>query len=188
MSGQRRIKLRAVDGDDLQVVSACLQDALVPLREVAFLKKEARFVMVANRFRWELGGEPAKPDGERSEPADAPTADAQREDAQGEDAQGEDARFEDDGSAPPFERTNCGVCFDRVERVRFRGIDPGSKHQILNLLAIESEPGSIDLLFSDDAAIRLDVSAVSCHLEDLGEPWPTRWHPDHDLDGEAERG
>ena len=170
------MKLRAVDGDDLQVLSACLQDALVPLREVAFLKKEARFVMVANRFRWELGREPEKPDGEGAGPADAPTAEAQ----------GEDARFEDDGPAPPFERTNCGVCFDRVERVRFRGIDPGSKHQILNLLAIESGSGSIDLLFSDDAAIRLDVSGVSCHLEDLGEPWPTRWHPDHDLDGEAE--
>ena len=99
-----------------------------------------------------------------------------------------DARFEDDDSSPPFERTNCGVCFDRVERVRLRGIERGAKDQILNLLAVETGPGSIDLLFSEDAAIRLDVAAISCHLEDLGEPWPTRWFPDHDLDAEAEHG
>ncbi len=170
MPENRPMKLRALDGHDLEVISACLQDALVPLREVTFLKKEGRFVMVANRFKWELGSEPAAQAAEQPETAD-PT---------------DDARFEDDPSEPPFERTNCGICFDRVKQVRFRGIDLTSKHQILNLLAIESGAGSIDLLFSDDAAIRLDVSAISCHLEDLGEPWPTRWHPVHDLDGEAE--
>lgn len=164
------MKLRALDGHDLAVISACLQDALVPLREVTFLKKEGRFVMVANRFKWELGRDPAAQGTEQLEPGD-PT---------------DDARFEDDQSEPPFERTNCGICFDRVKHVRFRGIDPASKHQILNLLAIESGTGSIDLLFSEGAAIRLDVSAVSCHLEDLGEPWQTRWHPVHKLDGEAE--
>ncbi len=161
------MKLRALDRYDLEVISACLQDALVPLREVTFLKKEGRFVMVANRFKWELGRDPAAQAAEQPETAD-------------------DARFEDNQSVPPFERTNCGICFDRVKHVRFRGIDLASKHQILNLLAIESGSGSIDLLFSDDAAIRLDVSAISCHLEDLGEPWPTRWHPVHNLDGEAE--
>ena len=167
MAENRHIKLRALDRHDLAVISACLQDALVPLREVAFLKKEGRFVMVANRFKWELGREPVAQEAGQPEPAG-------------------DARFEDDDTDPPFERTNCGVCFDRVKHVRFRGIDLASKHQILNLLAVESGPGSIDLLFSDNAAIRLDVSAISCHLEDLGEPWPTRWHPVHRLDGEAE--
>lgn len=184
MSENRRVKLRALDHDDLQVLSACLQDALVPLREVAFLKKERRFVMVANRFRWELGRGPGTPEAQDT----AGVGDGSQD--PGPQSYGDpasDARFEDDEPGPRFERTNCGVCFDAVERVRFRGIERGSEHQILNLLAIEGGSGSIDLLFSDDAAIRLDVAAVSCHLEDLGEPWPTRWHPDHDLDAEAER-
>lgn len=47
------LKLRARDAEDLAVISACLQDALLPLGEMAFLAPEHRFVMVANRFRWE---------------------------------------------------------------------------------------------------------------------------------------
>ena len=35
------LRLRALDQDDLQVVAACLQDALVPLREMAFMADES---------------------------------------------------------------------------------------------------------------------------------------------------
>jgi hypothetical protein len=48
------IKLRAQDAGDLAVISACLQDALVSVRDLAFDRDERRFVLVANRFRWEL--------------------------------------------------------------------------------------------------------------------------------------
>lgn len=176
MADDAPLKLRAVDPDDLKVVSACLQDALVPLREVAWLKRQGRFILVANRFRWEQGellnDEPEMPPEPTTPAGDARFAD--------------DASFTDDeGTAPPFQRTNCGLCFDRVNKVRFRGIDLASRHQILNLLAIEPVNSAIDLLFSEQAAIRLDVSGISCHLEDLGEPWLTRWRPKHTLDDEA---
>ena len=49
------LKLRAVDEDDLAVLSTVLQDALVPVAEMAWLAEEQRFVLVANRFRWEPG-------------------------------------------------------------------------------------------------------------------------------------
>jgi hypothetical protein len=49
------LKLRAEDADDLAVVSACLQDALVAVRDLAYLADEQSFVLVANRFRWESG-------------------------------------------------------------------------------------------------------------------------------------
>jgi hypothetical protein len=49
------LKLRAEDGADLAVVSACLQDALVPVCDLAFDRDERRFVLIANRFRWERG-------------------------------------------------------------------------------------------------------------------------------------
>ena len=53
MTRQGRLKLRARDPEDLRVLSACLQDALVPLADIAYLKPEQRFVLVVNRFMWE---------------------------------------------------------------------------------------------------------------------------------------
>ena len=49
------LKLRAEDPDDLAVISACLQDALVPVRDLAYDPQERTFLLVANRFRWEGG-------------------------------------------------------------------------------------------------------------------------------------
>lgn len=56
MTEPGRLRLRAADGDDIAVLSACLQDAVVPVADMAYLPGEARFVMVANRFRWEDAG------------------------------------------------------------------------------------------------------------------------------------
>jgi Protein of unknown function (DUF2948) len=49
------LRLRAEDADDLAVLSATLQDAVVAVRDIAFLSDERRFVFVASRFRWEHG-------------------------------------------------------------------------------------------------------------------------------------
>jgi hypothetical protein len=46
------IRLRAEDDEDLKIVSACLQDAILPIGDMGFLPDEKRFVMVVNRFRW----------------------------------------------------------------------------------------------------------------------------------------
>jgi DUF2948 family protein len=53
--GAAGLKLRAEDADDLAVLSACLQDAVVAVRDLAYLSEEGTFVLVANRFRWEHG-------------------------------------------------------------------------------------------------------------------------------------
>jgi Protein of unknown function (DUF2948) len=55
---RRAMKLRAEDADDLAVLSACLQDALVAVRDLGYLADEQCFVFVANRFRWETGLRP----------------------------------------------------------------------------------------------------------------------------------
>jgi hypothetical protein len=49
------LRLRAEDGQDLAVISACLQDALVAVRDLAFVPEDQKFLLVANRFRWESG-------------------------------------------------------------------------------------------------------------------------------------
>ncbi|CAN0498940.1 unnamed protein product, partial [Discosporangium mesarthrocarpum] len=46
------LKLGAVDADDLQVISAHMQDALVRVGDMKFQRTARRFVMMANRFNW----------------------------------------------------------------------------------------------------------------------------------------
>ena len=59
------LKLRAADAEDLAVISAILQDSLVTVGEMTYLPDESRFVLVANRFRWEPQSGPVPAKGER---------------------------------------------------------------------------------------------------------------------------
>jgi hypothetical protein len=34
-------------------------------------------------------------------------------------------------------------------------------------------------MFAGGAEIRLDVDAVTCHIDDMDEPWPTKVRPTH---------
>ena len=176
MTRQRRLKLRARDPEDLRVLSACLQDALVPLADIAFLKADQRFVLVVNRFMWESAPEAEALSAEVAAKAEAVSPGA---------AEG-DARFEDaEAAAPPYQRVNAGLTFDRVRAVRFRGFDARKRDEILNLLNLETEPGAVTLSFSGGGAIRLEVAEILCHLEDLGQPWPTHWRPRHEDEAAA---
>jgi hypothetical protein len=47
------LRLRAADADDLVVLSAHLQDAIVPVHDIGWRRGERVFAMVVNRFRWE---------------------------------------------------------------------------------------------------------------------------------------
>jgi hypothetical protein len=46
------LKLIALDAQDLAVISAHLQDAVLKVGDLAFLPREKRFAAVANRFDW----------------------------------------------------------------------------------------------------------------------------------------
>jgi hypothetical protein len=47
------LKLTAKDTEDLKVISAHMQDALVRLADIRYLAKSRQFAFVANRFAWE---------------------------------------------------------------------------------------------------------------------------------------
>lgn len=47
------LKLIAREADDIKVLSAILQDAVMTMGDLAFLPEQRRFAMVMNRFRWE---------------------------------------------------------------------------------------------------------------------------------------
>jgi len=46
------LKLIALDAEDLAIISAHLQDAVLKVADLAFLPREKRFAAVANRFDW----------------------------------------------------------------------------------------------------------------------------------------
>jgi hypothetical protein len=140
------LRLRAEDEEDLAVVSAILQDALVAVGEMAWLPEEKRFVLVANRFRWEPPGSVSRQD---------------------------------------FERCMTGLRIDAVTAVQRRGFRPRDRERLLVLLAIQAEPGALRLDFAGGSSIRLEVERILCHLDDLGEPWPTQWQPKHPVNDDA---
>jgi len=170
----RPLKLRARDLDDMEVMAAMLQDAVVRPTEMTYLARDRRFVMVISRFRWE--DPEAKPDRMGEDPADG-GADGETD---GETDGQEDARFEDAGPRTLYERVNAGLCFEYVRRVRTQKLDLRDKDQVLSLLTVETQPRSLTLIFSGGALVRLDIDAIACFLEDLGEPWPTPWQPLHE--------
>jgi hypothetical protein len=49
------LKLAAADAEDLQILSARLQDAAAKLKNITWLPKARRFAMMVNRYRWESG-------------------------------------------------------------------------------------------------------------------------------------
>jgi hypothetical protein len=142
------LRLRAEDAEDLAVVSACLQDALVAIRDLAYVPEDRSFLFVANRFRWESRLGPA--------PGEA-----------------------------GYQRVLCGVSFSEVTAVSYSGFRRSEDGRILALLAIRAEADAVRLEFSGGATIRLEVARILCHARDIGEPWPTMWHPHHDLDERA---
>jgi len=51
--GEKPLRLKALDADDLQVLSALAQDAVFPASEMRFSRADRRFAILLNRFRWE---------------------------------------------------------------------------------------------------------------------------------------
>lgn len=50
---EQPLRLKARDAEDLKVISALLQDAVLPMKETSWQPELNRFGMLMNRFRWE---------------------------------------------------------------------------------------------------------------------------------------
>lgn len=151
------MRLRAEDAEDLRIISACLQDAIVPVGEMCWQPSERRFVMVANRFKWEAADETRDAAGSETEEADI---------------------F-------PFERVHTAVRFENVTAVRSRGIDIKNHSAILELLAIDEASDGVMLTFAGGGRVLLVAEDPVALVEDLGTPWPTACKPCHAMDDDA---
>jgi len=49
----KNLKLIGANRDDLKVISAYLQDSVIAVNDIVYLKKNKTFIMIANRFMWE---------------------------------------------------------------------------------------------------------------------------------------
>jgi hypothetical protein len=145
-----QLKFVVLDGEDLAVVSAHLQDAVLKVGDVVWRPQEKRLVLGVNRFDWE------------SAQAD------HRE----------------------FRRRRAALRFERVLSCKCKNVQQQGKDAVLNLLAVgfaptEAPSGVVTLMFSGDAALRLEVECLEAELADLGPTWTTTCCPMH-LDAEPD--
>jgi hypothetical protein len=144
------LKLFALDADDVPIISAHLQDAVLKVADMAYLPREQRFVLLCNRF-----DRTASDGGRGSDPA-------QRR-----------------RSALRFERVQKAELqsIDRAQRdavlsllaIQFEPDQTPSR----------APSGQVTLIFSGDAAIRLTVESIELALEDLGPAWAASATPKH---------
>lgn len=151
MESIRSLKLAALDSEDLNVLSAHVQDAILTVGDLHYLPKEQRFLVTLNRFAWEKGavaGDSRKsPDKERRR------------------------------AALHFDRVHNV----RSYNIRRDAKDGVLSLLSIRFEPTEDPSGTIELVFSGGGAVRLDVECIEAQLADLGPSWSTEFEPRHDL-------
>jgi|SRR5579871_153492 hypothetical protein len=144
------LKLVALDKDDIEVVSAHVQDALVRVGDIFWYPHEHRFVMALKRFDWMAA-------------VDASDAEEGRPD------------YRRCRTALRFERVNACKCrgLDQMNKEAQLNL------LAVEFAAREAPSGIVTLTFSGGGAIRLDVECLEAELADLGEVFPAVVCPDH---------
>jgi hypothetical protein len=151
------LKLVALDKDDIEVVSAHVQDSLVQIGDIFWRPHDHRFVMALNRFDWMSAVDMAK--------------NGKIQSCAGE-------------AQPDYRRCRTALRFERVLGCKCRNLDQTAKDAKLNLLAVEfaetdGPAGVVSLIFSGGGVIRLEVECLEAELADLGEVSPVTICPDH---------
>ncbi len=150
------LKLQALDSDDLNVLSAHCQDAVVRIDDMIYQADAKRFALVCNRFDWVNAAR--KPVWGQQKTFDRHRAGLRFERVLGVKVAGFDPKASVTGS----------ISVLTLLAVRYEA------------LAADGPAGSITLLFGGGAAVRLNVEAIEAELRDLGGMWSTEKKPDHD--------
>lgn len=143
------LKLIALDAEDLQVISAHLQDAVGRIGDISYEKGARRFVMLLNRFDWARTGKKAS-----SKPGEG---------------------YERHQSALRFEKVKV-VRTLKVERSKPNEV---LSLLAIGFEEVEAPSGTVTLFFSGGPQITLDVEYIEAELRDLGAAWTTKRRPRH---------
>jgi hypothetical protein len=88
-------------------------------------------------------------------------------------------------NSPIYFRTHTLLKIENVINVQSRSLNLQNRSEILSMLSLKAFDGGVDLLFSEDKAIRVQVEKLNLVLTDMGQPWPTRWQPNHPKENSA---
>lgn len=157
------LKLIAFDDEDLAIIGAHLQDAVIRVEDMAYLKADRRFALVVNRFDWSLA-------------VKAETAKSK--------SGAKSGKFKSKSKLERFVRRRAGVRVEHVRGAQVSGIDLLQKDQVLSLLTLTFEPGEAPqgtmlLTFAGGGRIRLEVDCIEAAMTDLGAAWETQRKPEH---------
>lgn len=144
------LKLIALDADDLAVISAQLQDALLKVGDLAYLPGERRFAALGNRFDW---------------------ADALQDG-------GRPVEFVRRRSALRFERV-LSAKIQGIDLARKGEVLSLLTITFEPSGAPEDPGGHVVLHFANGGAIRLGVECIEAELKDLGAVWRAKSMPQH---------
>jgi len=130
-----RMKLNAIDTEELKIIATVLQDGLIEVNDVKYLPSIRTFIVMITRFMWE-----------------------------------------EKIVNKTNNRTKAVLVFEDVLAVHSRNIDQMNKTKVLELLTFnfyynKSKNIEIELLFNNDATIKLETEVVQAKLEDQGETW-----------------
>jgi hypothetical protein len=153
------LKLIAFDDEDLAIIGAHLQDAVIRVEDMAFLKADRRFALVVNRFDWSLA-------------------------VKAQSTKTKSGKSKSKSKLERFVRRRAGVRVEHVTGAQVSGIDLQQKDQVLSLLTLTFEPsdapqGAMLLTFAGGGRIRLDVDCIEAAMTDLGAAWETPRKPEH---------
>ena len=130
-----KMKLNAIDTEELKIIATVLQDGLIEVSDVRYLPSIRTFIVMTTRFMWE-----------------------------------------EKIVNKTNNRTKAVLVFEDVLAVHSRNIDQMNKTKVLELLTFnfyynKSKNIEIELLFNNDATIKLETEVVQAKLEDQGESW-----------------
>ncbi|NIJ43022.1 hypothetical protein FHS78_003330 [Parvibaculum indicum] len=144
------LRLSAQDAEDLEVISAQMQDAVLKVGDLAHLPGKRRFALVANRFRWEAEVK-----------------------WRGWFAKGRHERVR---TGLHFEN----VMKVRTRNIAQDKPDGVLNLLAIRFEETDTPAGVVTLVFSGGGEIRLDVEALEAHLSDLGLKRETPLAPRHE--------
>ena len=145
-----RVRLRAASVSDVEVISALLQDAIVPGEDMTFDRAGRRFVMVANRFCWD------------------------RPPLEGVTSESGAPIYQRRLCGVRIEGVNG------VESAGMPATRRGALFNLLAITVADAADARVEILFSDGVSLRLAVDGISILAEDLDDGRPTSVMPAHD--------
>ena len=148
------LRLLARSQEDLQVFSACLQDAVMKQKDMAFLEASGVFVLMGNRFVWEQYLE------------DKTQISRVRCGLRFHGVKKAQFRGFNIARSEAVQSV-LAIVYELVNDAQ-SPIDDANLHHVR-------------IIFSGDCEIRLDVEGCEAILEDIGSPWRAKRVPQHEV-------